>query len=133
MEKLRKKNETEIQNKMEGHSSRLEQIEDRISEHEYEMAIKGKTEELLFTQHKACENNMQELTDSIKRPKLRIMGIEEGEEMQAKGMHSIFNKLMPEISPNLEKTIPFRYRKLPEHQTDVTKIELPHDILSLKQ
>jgi hypothetical protein len=32
MENLRKKNETEIQNKMEGHSSRIEQAEDRTSE-----------------------------------------------------------------------------------------------------
>jgi hypothetical protein len=32
MENLRQKNETEIQHKMEGHSSRLEQAEDRISE-----------------------------------------------------------------------------------------------------
>jgi hypothetical protein len=33
MENLRKKkNETEIQNKIEGHSSRIEQIEGRISE-----------------------------------------------------------------------------------------------------
>jgi hypothetical protein len=32
MENLRKKNETEIQNMMKGHSSRLEQAEDRISE-----------------------------------------------------------------------------------------------------
>jgi hypothetical protein len=47
MENLRKKNETEIQNKMEGHFSRLEQTEDRISEPENEMVIKGKTEELL--------------------------------------------------------------------------------------
>jgi hypothetical protein len=47
METLRRKNETEIQNKMEGHSSRLEQTEDRISELEDEMVIKGKTEELL--------------------------------------------------------------------------------------
>jgi hypothetical protein len=35
-----KKNETEIQNKMEGHSCRLEQAEDRISELEDEMEIK---------------------------------------------------------------------------------------------
>jgi hypothetical protein len=34
---------------------------------------------------------MEELTDSIKRPNLRIMGIE-GEEVQAKGMCNIFNK-----------------------------------------
>jgi hypothetical protein len=39
VENLRKKNETEIQNKMEGHSSRLEQAEDRISELEDEMVI----------------------------------------------------------------------------------------------
>jgi polyhydroxyalkanoate synthesis regulator phasin len=47
MENLRKKNETEMQNKMEGHSSRIEQTEDRISELKDEMAIKGKTEKLL--------------------------------------------------------------------------------------
>jgi hypothetical protein len=69
---------------MEGHSSRIEQTEDRVSEPEDEMAIKGKTEELLVKQFKTCEKKMQELTDSIKRPNLRIMGIEE-EEVQAKG------------------------------------------------
>jgi hypothetical protein len=31
-----------MQNKMEGHSSRLEKAEDRISEFEEEMVIKGK-------------------------------------------------------------------------------------------
>jgi hypothetical protein len=45
--------------------------------------MKGKTEELLVKQLKTCERNMQELTDSIKRPNLRIMGIEE-EEVKAK-------------------------------------------------
>jgi chromosome segregation ATPase len=59
VENLRKKNETEIQNKMKGHSSRIEQTEDRISELEDEMAIKGKTEELLVKQLKTCETNMQ--------------------------------------------------------------------------
>jgi hypothetical protein len=46
---------------------------------------------------------MQELTDSIKRPNLRIMGIEEGEEVQAKGMRNIFNKIITENFPNIEK------------------------------
>jgi TolA-binding protein len=77
MENLRKKNETEIQNTMESHCSRLEQAEDRISELEDEIEIKGKTEKLLVKQLKICERNMQELTNSIKRPNLRIMGIEE--------------------------------------------------------
>jgi DNA-binding protein H-NS len=47
MEKLRKKNETEIQNTVEGHSCRAEQTEDRISELEDEITIKGKIEKLL--------------------------------------------------------------------------------------
>jgi hypothetical protein len=78
MENLRKKKETEIQNKKEGHFSRIEQTEDTILELEDEMAFRGKTEELLV-KLKTCEKKMQELTDSIKRPNLRIMGIEEGE------------------------------------------------------
>jgi archaeosine-15-forming tRNA-guanine transglycosylase len=64
---------------------------------------------------------MQELTDSIKRPNLRIMGIEEGEEVQAKGMHNIFNKIITENFPNLEKSMPYRCKRPPEHQTDLTK------------
>jgi hypothetical protein len=47
---------------------------------------------------------MQELTDSIKRPNLRIMGIEEGEQVQAKGMCNIFSKIK-ENFPNLEKSM----------------------------
>jgi hypothetical protein len=43
---------------MEGHSSSIEQTEDRISEHEDEMAIKGKTEELLVKQLKTWEKKM---------------------------------------------------------------------------
>jgi hypothetical protein len=41
------------------------------------MVIKGKIEELLLRQLKTCEKKMPELADSIKRPNLRIMGIEE--------------------------------------------------------
>jgi archaeosine-15-forming tRNA-guanine transglycosylase len=39
---------------------------------------------------------MQELSDFIKRPNLRIIGIKKGENMQAKGIHNIFNKMIIE-------------------------------------
>jgi heat shock protein HslJ len=65
------------------------------------MVIKGKTEELFIKQLKTSEKKMQELTDSIKRPNLRTMGIEEGEEVQAKGMCNTFNKIITENVPNL--------------------------------
>jgi hypothetical protein len=36
------------------------------------------------------------------------MGIEEGEEVQAKGMCNIFNKIITENFPNLEKSMPIQ-------------------------
>jgi chromosome segregation ATPase len=66
---------------VEGYSSRLEQVEDRISELKDKIEIKEKTEEILVKQLKSCERNMQQLSDFIKNLNLRIMGIEEGEEV----------------------------------------------------
>jgi hypothetical protein len=130
MEHLRKKNEKKSQNTMGGHSSRLEQEEDRKSELEDKMEIKGKTKELFFKQLKTCKKNMQELTNSIKRPHLRIMGIEEGEELQTK---RICNILITENFPNLEKTIPIQVQEVSRTPNRLDQIELTHGILSLKQ
>jgi hypothetical protein len=47
---------------------------------------------------------MQELSDPIKRPSLRIMGIE-GEEVQAKGIHNIVNKTIAENFLSLKKRV----------------------------
>jgi hypothetical protein len=51
---------------------------------------------------------MQEPTKSIKRPNLRIMGIEKEEEVQAKGIHNIFKKIITENFQNLEKAMPIQ-------------------------
>jgi hypothetical protein len=97
------------------------------------MEIKRKTEELLVKQLKTCERNVQEFTNSIKSANLRIMGFEEGEEVKTKWISNIFNKIITENFPNVEKLCPFRYKKAPGHKPDLTKKEPPHDILSLKQ
>jgi hypothetical protein len=47
--------------------------------------------------------------------------------VQTKGIRNICSKRVTENFPNLEKATPTG------HQTDLTKIELPHDIFSLKQ
>jgi hypothetical protein len=71
---------------------------------------------------------MQELSDSIKRPNLRIMGIEE-EEVQTKGICNIFNKIIRENFPNLETVLPIQVQKA-SRTPNLTKIESPHGILS---
>jgi hypothetical protein len=54
---------------------------------------------------------MQELTNSIKRPNLRIMGIEEGEEVQEKGICNIIKKIITENFPNKEKAMPIQVQE----------------------
>jgi hypothetical protein len=39
------------------------------------------------------------------------VGIEEGEEVQAKGMNNILNKIITEKFPNLEKTMPIQVQE----------------------
>jgi hypothetical protein len=51
---------------------------------------------------------MQELSDCIERPNLQIMATEEGEEVQAKGIHNIVNKIITENFPNIEKVLPIQ-------------------------
>jgi hypothetical protein len=54
---------------------------------------------------------MQELSNTIKRPNLRIMGIEEGEEVQAKGICNMFNKIITKNFPDLKKVLPIRIQE----------------------
>jgi hypothetical protein len=57
-----------------------------------------------------CERNMQELNNSIKRQNLRIMGIE-GEEVQAKRICNIFDKIITERFPNLKIDLPIQVQE----------------------
>jgi hypothetical protein len=48
---------------------------------------------------------MQEPSYSIKTPNMRVMGIEEVEEVQAKGIPNKVNKIITENFTNLEKVM----------------------------
>jgi hypothetical protein len=85
-------------------------VEDRISEIKDKIDIKEKTE-LLDKRLKSCKKNTQKLSDSIKRRNLQIMGIKEEEEVQAKGIHNIFNKIIAEKFPNLKKVLPIQVQE----------------------
>jgi hypothetical protein len=54
-----------------------------------------------------CKNS---LTPS-KEKNLRLMGIEEGEEVQTKGMSNIFNKIITENFPSLEESMPMQVQE----------------------
>ena len=50
--------------------------------------------------------NIQEIQDTMRRPNLRIIGIEENEDSQIKGPENIFNKIREENFTNLKKEMP---------------------------
>jgi hypothetical protein len=52
---------------------------------------------------KLLTQNTQEIQDTIRRPNLRIIGIEESEDFQLKRPVNIFNKIIEENFPNLRK------------------------------
>jgi hypothetical protein len=55
------------------------------------------------------------------------------EKVQAKGIHNILNKIITENFPNLEKVIPIQVQEASRTPNRLDQIELPYNILSLKQ
>jgi methyl-accepting chemotaxis protein len=90
---------SQIKISIESLANRVEQVENRISETE------GKVEEFDQTvkDHKRMlrkyEWNMQDIWDTMKRPNMGV----EGEDIQAKVIHNIFNGIITKKFPNLEK------------------------------
>jgi hypothetical protein len=55
---------------------------------------------------KILNQNIQEIQETMRRPNLRIIGIDENEDFQLKGSVNIFNKIIEENFPNLKKRCP---------------------------
>jgi hypothetical protein len=60
---------------------------------------------------KVLTQNIQEIQDTIRRPNLRIIGIDEKEDFQLKGPVNIFNKIIEENFPNLNKEMPMNMQE----------------------
>jgi hypothetical protein len=74
---------------------------------------------------------MQELTNSTKRPNLRIVDIKE--EMQARGIHNIVNETIAENFPNLEKKLSIQVQEAGRTLNRLDQNRTLHSILLLKQ
>jgi hypothetical protein len=55
--------------------------------------------------------NIQEIQDTMRRPKLRIISIDENKDFQLKGPVNIFNKIIEENFPNLKKEMPMKIQE----------------------
>jgi hypothetical protein len=100
----------QVENKVPGTKDKVEELDQTVKDYERML--------------RKYEQNMQDIWDTIKRPNLQIMGVEEGKEIQTKGIDNLFNRIIAEKFPNLKKESP-RCRKFTKHQTIRTKKETP--------
>ncbi|KAL6084097.1 hypothetical protein STEG23_018682 [Scotinomys teguina] len=92
-------------------TNRIQEMEDRISNVEDTIEERDSTVKENTKTNKAIKQNVQEIWDTMKRPNIRIIGIEEGEEYKLKGTENIFNKIIEENFPNLKKEPPIKIQE----------------------
>ena len=87
-------------------NSRIQEMEERISDAEDTI----ESTDTIVKENEKCKKlltqNIQEIQDKMRRPNVRIIGIEENEDLQLKGPVNVFNKIIEENFPNLNKEMP---------------------------
>ena len=78
-------------------------MEERISGAEDSIENIGTTIKDNTKHRKILTQNIQEIQDTMRRPNLRIIGVDENEDFQLKGPANIFNKIIEENFPNLKR------------------------------
>ena len=92
----------EIKNSLEGINSRITEAEERISDLEEKTVEITTAEQNKEKRMKRIEDKLRDLCDNIKRTNIQIIGVPEEEE---KGTEKIFEEIIVENFPNMEKEI----------------------------
>ena len=111
-------------------TNRIQEIEERISDSEDTIEKINALVKENGKSNKFSSKNIQEIWDTIKKPNLRIIGIEEGEELQIKGPENIFNKIIEENFPNLKNDIPVKVQeayRTPNRLDQKKKVPSPYN------
>ena len=95
---------TEIKNTLEGINSRISEAEERISELEDKMVEITSEEQNTVKRMKRTEDSFGDLWDKIKCINIQSIGVPEEEEKK-KGYEKIFEEIIAENFPNMEKEI----------------------------
>ena len=85
--------------------NRIQEMEERILGAEDSIENIGTTIKENGKCKKILTQNIQEIQDTMRRPNIRIIGVDENEDFQIKGPTNIFNKIK-ETFPNLKKEMP---------------------------
>jgi hypothetical protein len=92
-------------------SNRIQEMEERISGAEDSIENIGITIKENAKWKNILTQNIQEIQDTMRRPNLRIIGIDENEDFQLKEPATIFNKIIEESFLSLKKEVPMNIQE----------------------
>jgi chromosome segregation ATPase len=87
-------------------SNRIQEMEERISGAEDSIGNMDTTIKENAKCKKILTQNIQEIQDTMRKPNLGIIGVDENKDFQLKGPANIFNKIIEENVPYLKKEMP---------------------------
>jgi hypothetical protein len=87
-------------------SNRIQEMEERISGAEDSIGSMDTTIKENAKCKKILTQNIQEIQDTMRRPNIWIIGVDENEDFQLKGPANILNKIIEEKFPYLKKEMP---------------------------
>ena len=102
---------TEIKNTLEGINGRMSEAEEWISELEDKMVEITSKEQDKVKRMKRTEDSLRDLWDNTKCTNILIIGVPEKEEKK-KGFEKIFEEIIVENFPNMEKEIVNQVKEL---------------------
>jgi len=96
---------TEIKNTLEGINTRISEAEEQISDMEDKIVEITSEEQNKVKRMKRTEDSLRDLWDNIKCTNIQIIGVPEEEEEQNKWYEKIFEEIIVENLPNMEKEL----------------------------
>jgi hypothetical protein len=99
-------------------------MEERISGAEDSIENMGRTIKENAKCKKILTQNIQEIQDTMRRPNLQIIGVDENEDFQLKGPANSFNKIIEENFPNLKNEMPMNIQEAYRTPNNWTRKEI---------
>ena len=123
---------TEVKNTLEGTNSRIMEAEDRINQLEDRVLEINEAEMKKEKKIKRNEDNHRDLWDNVKRPNIRIIGVQE-EEDKKKGHEKILEEIIVENFPKTGKEIAIQVQETQSitSRTNPRRNTLRHIVIKL--
>ena len=92
-------------------SNRIQEMEERISDAKSSIENMDTTIKENAKSKKILTQNTQKIQDTMRRPNLQNIGVDENEDFQLKGPANIFNKIIEENFSYLKKEMPMNIQE----------------------